>query len=152
MNWSNLLFSFEGRINRKAYLLGLLPVLVLFALLYLYASYLAGSQSTTINGIIMGIVALVALFFFTSLSIKRFNDIGRPAWFLGLLYSPLIIAAIFLLQQKFFPMQKHEAAVLIYTVLIVLAVTAFLWMLVEMLFRRPKEESATEADTTDQNG
>ena len=139
MNWNNLLLGSKGRINRKTWLIGLLPIFVLLALLVLYLKFLTGLLPGWANIAIPAAIALEALYFTARLSIKRMHDYSRSAHYLWLLFAPLIVAALFLLQQKFFPLQSHEGSVIIYTVLISLAFITFLWMLSELMFRRPDE-------------
>ena len=136
MNWTNLLLGSKGRINRKSWWVGLLPILVLLVLVVLYLKFLTGILPGWANIMIPAAIALEALYFTANLSVKRMHDYGRSAHFLWLLFAPLIVAALFLLQQKYFPLQTHEEAVLIYTVLISLAIITCLWMLVEMGFLR----------------
>ncbi len=136
MNWINLLLGSRGRINRKMFLLGLLPVLVLLALAGLYLKMLTGILPRWADILIPALIKLEALHFFSRVSIKRMHDYGRSAHYLWLLFSPLLVTALFLAQQKFFPLKSYEGAVVIYTILISLAVIAFFWMLVEMTFLR----------------
>lgn len=141
MNWINLLLSTKGRINRKAFMIGLLPILLLVVLLALYLRLLTGILPNWADLVIPILIALEALFFFLNLSAKRLHDIGHSTFFLLLLVSPLFVAAGFFLQQKYFPLQSYEGAVVIYTMLISLGLIAFFWMLIEMFFRRSEEQS-----------
>ena len=140
MNWINLLLGSKGRINRKRFLVGLLPILLLLALLVLFLKYLTGILPGWANIVIPLLIALEALYFLANLSIKRMHDYGRSAHYLWFLFSPLIIAGLFMIQQKFFHLQSYEWAVVIYTLLISLALIGFLWMLVEMVFLRSHEQ------------
>lgn len=135
MNWTNLLLSTEGRIDRTRFVIGLLPVLALIALVYVYGGYVKGSLPA-IDWLVMGAISLEALYFLTCLGAKRLRDIARPQWFLVILYSPLAVAAVFLVQQKFLPLKTHELSVTVYTAAIMLALIGFLWILAELLFRR----------------
>lgn len=136
MNWFTLLLSCEGQIKRRPYLIGLLPVLLLFVLAFLYARFVKGALPLWADLLVMAAIALEALYFLTCLSLKRLRDIGRPDWFVAVMLSPLLVAAFFLVQQKFFPLGNYEVAVPLYTTAIVLAVTGLLWVLVELMFRR----------------
>lgn len=139
MNWIELLLSGAGRINRKTYLIGLIPVAILFGLLYLFLGYVAALLPGWGRLVIGGLLAVEALYFFAALSVKRMHDYGRSALFLAALFSPLFVVAAFLVQQKYFPLKTHEPSVVIYTILIVLAMVLFFWMLSEMLFRSSDE-------------
>jgi uncharacterized membrane protein YhaH (DUF805 family) len=140
MNWINLLLGSKGRINRKTFFVGLVPILVLFGLLVLYIKLLTGILPSWADILIPALIALEALHFLSRLSLKRMHDYGRSAFYQWYLFSPLIIVGLVLIQQKFFHLQSYEGAVLIYTVLISLAVIAFFWMLIEMMFRRSDEQ------------
>ena len=140
MNWTNLLLGTKGRIARKTYIIGLLPVLVLFTLLVLYLRYLTAFLPGWANIVIPTLIAAEALYFTSTLSIKRMHDYGRSAGWLLVLFSPLFIIAGFLLQQKFYPLQSYEGAVVFYTSAISLTIICFLWMLTEMLFLRSHEQ------------
>lgn len=141
MNWINLLLSHKGRINRKSFMLGLLPVVLLFGLVFVYLKYLTGMLPLWADIAITAIIALEALHFLSRLAIKRLHDFGRSGHFQWILFSPLLVAAIFLVQQKFFHLQSYEWAVIIYTVMFSLAMIGFFWMLVEMIFRRSDEQA-----------
>ena len=130
----------KGRINRKTFLMGLVPILILFALLYIYLKYLTGLLPLWAEIALPTLIALEALYFSANLSTKRMHDYGRSGYFLWFLFAPLLFAALFLFQQKFVPLKSYEGAVVIYTILISLAMICFLWMLVEMLFLRSNEE------------
>ncbi len=140
MNWIHLLLGNKGRIARKSFLLGLLPILVLIGLLIFYLRFLTGILPTWANIVIPVLLAVEALYFTANLSLKRMHDYGRSAGWLLMLFSPLIVVAGFLLQQKYFPLQSYDGAVVLYTSLISLAFVGFLWMLTEMLFLRSHEK------------
>ncbi len=140
MNWINLLLGYKGRINRTSFLVGLLPVLVLLALLVWYLKYLSGVLPAWADILIPSLIALEALYFAANLSIKRMHDYGRSALWLGLLFSPLFVTIILFVQQKYIPLASYEGAVVVYTTLISLAMVCFLWMLIEMLFLRSHEQ------------
>ena len=140
MNWINLLLGTKGRINRKSFLLGLLPIALLFVLLVLYLKFLSGILPGWANSLIPALIALEALYFLANLSIKRMHDYGRSAHYLWLLFAPILFVAVFLIQQKFFPLPSYEGAVVIYTILVSLALITFFWMLIEMMFLRSHEQ------------
>jgi uncharacterized membrane protein YhaH (DUF805 family) len=141
MNWINILLGREGRINRKTFLIGLMPILLLFALSVFYLKFLTGILPLWADALIPLVISLEGLFFLANLSLKRMHDYGRSAPYLGFLFSPLIVATLFLVQQKFITLKAYEVAVIAYTILISLAVIAFLWMLIEMLFLRSDEQT-----------
>ncbi len=136
MNWTRLLLSARGRINRLTFLSGLLPVIFLLALVWFYLEKLTGLLPRWADILLPAAIALEALYFLACLAAKRMHDYGRPAHFLWLLFSPLIVTGLFLIQQKYFHLSSYEGAVVVYTVLFSLAMLAFLWMLVELIFLR----------------
>ncbi len=140
MNWIHLLLGTKGRIARKSFLLGLLPVLLLVGILTFYLRFLTGILPAWANIAVPALIAVEALYFLANLSIKRMHDYGRSAGWSLVLFSPLAVIAGFLLQQKYFPLQSYEVAVVVYTTLISMAFVGFLWMLTEMLFLRSHEK------------
>lgn len=139
MNWTTLLLSGRGRINRLTLLLGLLPVVLLLALVLVHQKYLTGLLPHWADIALSSVITLEALYFLACLAAKRMHDYDRPAHFLWLLFSPLILAVVMIVQQKYFPLPSYNWAARFYIVAICLVVLAFLWMMVEMLFRRGDE-------------
>ncbi len=140
MNWIHLLLGTKGRITRKSFLLGLLPILALTGFLIFYLRFLTGILPAWSNFLIPALLAAEVLYFTANLSLKRMHDYGRSAGWLLMLFSPLIVAAGFLFQQKYIPLQSYEGAVVLYTSLISMACVGFLWMLIEMAFLRSHEK------------
>ncbi len=140
MNWINLLLGTKGRINRKTFIIGLVPILLLFALVYVYLKFLTGLLPRWADIALPTLIALEALYFTANLATKRMHDYGRSAHYLWLLFAPLILTVGFLFQQKFIALKTYEGAVVIYTILASLALLTFFWMLIEMLFLRSHEQ------------
>jgi len=140
MNWNHLLLGTKGRINRKTFLIGLVPILVLFALLYIYLKTLTGLLPRWADIALPLLIALEAFYFSANLATKRMHDYGRSGRYLWLLFAPLLIMTLFLFQQKFVPLKSYEGAVVLYIILISLAMLSCLWMLIEMLFLRSHEQ------------
>jgi uncharacterized membrane protein YhaH (DUF805 family) len=141
MNWSDLLLNFSGRISRKAFLAGLVPILLLVGGLYVFLNYARAGLEMKWQLLLGGFIALEAIYFLAALAAKRMHDYGRPTMFLALLFSPLLVAAVFLTQQKYIPLQNNEMAVVAYTLLIVTAMTLSGWMTAELIFRRSDEKA-----------
>ncbi len=140
MNWIDLLLGTKGRINRKTFLIGLVPILVLLALLYIYLKMLTGFLPRWVDIALTLLIALEAFYFSANLATKRMHDYGRSGRYLWLLFAPLIFSALFLVQQKFIPLKTYEGVVVLYIILISLAMLSFLWMLTEMMFLRSNEQ------------
>ena len=94
MNWRQLFFGFNGRINRKPYWLGALTLILIGAAGVLGASFVTAlSKEGTLPlpaeigaGLLIAVVGLV-LFGLLTLSVKRLHDRGRSgnwmAFYLG---------------------------------------------------------------------
>ena len=150
MNWTTILLNSKGRIRRVAFWLGLLPVGALAGLIYLYARFVSGALPGWVNMLVMALVAVEALYFLAMLAAKRLRDVGRPQVFIAILYSPLLVAALFLLQQKFMPFLPPKPLVPFYTVAITMAITGFFWIMAEMMFRRSTDhDKDKDKDSSD---
>ncbi|MCF6200417.1 MAG: hypothetical protein L3J67_13735, partial [Hyphomicrobiaceae bacterium] len=68
MNWIDLLLGTKGRINRKTFLIGLVPILVLLALLYIYLKMLTGFLPRWVDIALTLLIALEAFYFSANLA------------------------------------------------------------------------------------
>ncbi len=81
MSWSQLLFSFEGRISRSTYWIKFtLPLYALYLLAFMLDS----------SGTLFAIVVIAGIFPSLAVAVKRCHDRDRSALFLLLLIIPLI--------------------------------------------------------------
>jgi uncharacterized membrane protein YhaH (DUF805 family) len=92
MNWSDLLFSFRGRVNRAKYWL----VAILFTAIF---SVVAGAifvYSQTVPAfIVIGILFLVAFYISMAISAKRLHDRDKSGWWLLVFYGiPAVLNGI----------------------------------------------------------
>ena len=112
MNWSAFLFSFKGRISRKAYWLTLLVGLVIgFALQFALPQPQmdpavtdpseAMSQAFGAIPLWFWLVELVLLYIGLAIYAKRWHDQDRSGWWSLLLLIPLIGPIIFLVMLGF---------------------------------------------------
>lgn len=79
---ARLLFSFEGRIGRLQFWMAYIVLGVLMALLGLAQALVElalAHKSGTLNAVALGVVWL-AIIPSIAISVKRFNDLGWPAW------------------------------------------------------------------------
>jgi uncharacterized membrane protein YhaH (DUF805 family) len=83
MDWTSLLFSFHGRINRAKYWLIILIYVIIGLMLGVIG--LALGQGVVMQ-ILGGIVELVALVSSLAVTTKRLHDRGRSAWWLLVFY------------------------------------------------------------------
>ena len=108
MDWKNLYLSFEGRINRQPFWLGLLAmVVVVWILEFILFSMFGGSAMMTIDannpdaaaaamtamsGMIVPLSILTLVFLWPSLAIytKRWHDRDKSGWWSLIMFVPII--------------------------------------------------------------
>ncbi|KAB2848740.1 MAG: DUF805 domain-containing protein [Hyphomicrobiaceae bacterium] len=105
MNFSHILFSFNGRINRGKFWLGvLLPsaALVIFAIvvslvlgpLVIEVPAVGGKPATTLinfkSAVPVGIAYLGLLWTSLAVGVKRFHDRGKSGWWVLIVLVPVI--------------------------------------------------------------
>jgi uncharacterized membrane protein YhaH (DUF805 family) len=92
MNWGNLLFSFQGRINRARFWLA---VLVFFVAGVLAQVIGYASRSDALAVLLISIVNLVAFVSGIFVAIKRLHDRDKSGWWLLLFYiAPGVLLGI----------------------------------------------------------
>jgi uncharacterized membrane protein YhaH (DUF805 family) len=97
MPLSQLLFSFQGRLNRKPYWLTILATVVIIILLIVFALMMFGEHDFWTGGLLL--VLLVILYIpliWISLAIgaKRLHDRDKSAWWLLLFYlAPAVLSS-----------------------------------------------------------
>ncbi len=119
MDWKNLYLSFEGRINRQPFWLGLLAmVVVVWILEFILFSMFGGSAMMTIDannpdaaaaamtamsGMIVPLSILTLVFLWPSLAIytKRWHDRDKSGWWSLIMFVPIIGGLWFLIECGF---------------------------------------------------
>ncbi len=97
MEWTEVLFSFDGRINRKTFWLqGFLPLLAI-SLVVGFVFGFVGVYSEGIALLIMIIGGLALSFMSIAISVKRWHDLGVSGWFTLFQFVPLVGTVVFLL-------------------------------------------------------
>jgi uncharacterized membrane protein YhaH (DUF805 family) len=92
MDWGNLLFSYEGRINRAKFWLAVL-VYVVISIVGTVAALV--SPSELLGSLINGLVSLVTFVSGIFVAIKRLHDRDKSGWWLVLFYvAPIVLAVI----------------------------------------------------------
>ena len=86
MTLTELMFSFEGRIGRKAYWLAF----AIFVAAQIVAGLLDLMVSGGGNAILTIIVSLVVLFASIAVSAKRWHDRDKSAWWILIAFVPVI--------------------------------------------------------------
>jgi uncharacterized membrane protein YhaH (DUF805 family) len=107
MNWSQLLFSFEGRIGRAPYWYFMLAIIVIFGILGAVAGVsLTSSMSANsaappsggAAGLLLPLVSLVILWPALAIAAKRWHDVDKSAWWILIGLVPFVgglIALVF---------------------------------------------------------
>jgi uncharacterized membrane protein YhaH (DUF805 family) len=89
MPLSQLLFSFQGRLNRKPYWMTVLATVVIIILLIVFALVMFGEQDFWAGGLLLAVLAILYIpLIWISLAIgaKRLHDRDKSAWWLLLFY------------------------------------------------------------------
>jgi uncharacterized membrane protein YhaH (DUF805 family) len=109
MSWTELLFSFQGRIGRAPYWYFVLAMTVLFGALFAYAgvSMFNAASLGDANAVSQGggaatmalpIASLLALWPSLAISAKRWHDVDKSAWWILIALVPVVgglIALVF---------------------------------------------------------
>jgi uncharacterized membrane protein YhaH (DUF805 family) len=122
MDWGNLFFKFDGRINRGKFWIAALVYAVLDLTLVIIG-YLLDENGAfqAINGM-LGIVILISAI---AVGIKRLHDRNKSGWYLLLFY---LLPGILLGAGLMFPERSNIVA----TVLALLAFAISIWAFVEL--------------------
>lgn len=105
MSVKKILFSFQGRIRRKHFFLGILYALIVsFITMGAFATTfdMATNQPTTAGFVILAVYLVVAMWMSLALYIKRFHDRGKSGWWLLIGLVPLIGALWLFIELGFF--------------------------------------------------
>lgn len=85
-----LFFTYEGRLNRKRYFLrGLVIGLVGAVLIYLMTVAAVSTENVLVAFADFVIYAIIAVSSFM-LSIRRLHDMGKPGWWVLILFVPVV--------------------------------------------------------------
>src|SRR5690349_5327501 len=107
-----LLFGFEGRVNRARFWLVALGIFVVEAIAFAAmggAALLSADRERAIAaigpiaGIVMAIVLLVAAWISLAVAVKRYHDRDKSAWWLLVLFVPVIGHLWYLIECGFLP-------------------------------------------------
>jgi uncharacterized membrane protein YhaH (DUF805 family) len=92
MDWGNLLFTFEGRVNRAKWWLSILVFFVAQLIVGIISLLTNGGVIASILYIVVNIAVFIASIF---VNIKRLHDRNKTGWFLLIFYLvPGILLAI----------------------------------------------------------
>jgi uncharacterized membrane protein YhaH (DUF805 family) len=125
MNWGQLFFKFDGRVNRARFWIAAL-VLAAINVVLAIVGYLT-DQSVVFQAV-NGMLNIVILIASIAVGIKRLHDRNKSGWYLLLFYFiPGVLAAAGVLVGEFV-----EDSTIIATVLTFLAVALTVWAFVEL--------------------
>jgi uncharacterized membrane protein YhaH (DUF805 family) len=97
MPLSQLLFSFQGRLNRKPYWMTILATAVIVILLIVFALVMFGEHDFWAGGALLAVLVILYIpLIWISLAIgaKRLHDRDKSAWWLLLFYlAPSVLSA-----------------------------------------------------------
>jgi len=86
IDWGSLLFSFEGRINRGKFWLGVVIIWVVIGALAA-VTYAVDSSSFLV---VYYIVAIAAIWPSLAIYVKRWHDRGKSGWWVLIVFVPII--------------------------------------------------------------
>ena len=91
MNYAQLLFSFQGRINRSIFWLKFsVPMMLGYLIAWLLDVNLGTSFQPGNVGVIYLLYGLAAIYPSIAVNVKRAHDRGRSGWFILLFLVPLL--------------------------------------------------------------
>jgi len=99
IDWGDLLFKFDGRINRGKYWLGVVIIGVVVWIL----TFIAALANSTFLWIVVSIVMLVAIWPSFAIQIKRWHDRDKSGWWVLINLVPLIGGIWALVENGFLP-------------------------------------------------
>jgi uncharacterized membrane protein YhaH (DUF805 family) len=99
IDWKELLFSFDGRINRGKFWLG---IAVLYAIPWV-AFMLAAMANSSLLWWLASVVVLILIWPGLAISIKRWHDRGKSGWWILISFIPLIGPLWALIETGFLP-------------------------------------------------
>lgn len=125
MAWGNLLFKFDGRLNRAKYWLAVLVYVAVYLVLALLN--LITGDSVAVQGV-GGMVELVVLISSIAVGIKRLHDRDKSGWYLILFY---VVPGILVVVGVVVSLTSEDTA-LIGSVLWLIAAAIGVWSIVEL--------------------
>jgi uncharacterized membrane protein YhaH (DUF805 family) len=106
MSISGLFFSFEGRISRLAFWLGILVISIIFVLSNSSFVILWGRRQLP-DGVRYAVLAAILFWPFAALLVKRFHDLDKSGWRALLILIPLV-QLWFIIEVCFVGSEEHH--------------------------------------------
>ena len=97
IDWGDLLFKFDGRINRGKYWLGILTIYVVVWAV----AIIAALTNSTFLWVVAGIIILIAIWPSLALQVKRWHDRDKSGWWILIQLIPLVGAIWALVENGF---------------------------------------------------
>jgi uncharacterized membrane protein YhaH (DUF805 family) len=97
MDFGYLYTSFEGRINRKRYWMGLIVLIIIMMVVMFGAIYLVGGSIGAADfqtRLITFVLQLLFLYPSTALMVKRLHDRNRPSYWAAILIVPMVLKSL----------------------------------------------------------
>jgi uncharacterized membrane protein YhaH (DUF805 family) len=97
MDFGYLYTSFEGRINRKPYWIGLIVLIIVMMVIIFGASFLLiGSivEPTFQTRLVTFVLQLLFLYPSTALMVKRLHDRNRPSYWAAFILVPMVLKSL----------------------------------------------------------
>lgn len=97
MDFGYLYTSFEGRINRKPYWIGLIVLVIIMMVIVFGASFLLiGSivEPTFQTRLVTFVLQLLFLYPSTALMVKRLHDRNRPSYWAAFILVPMVLKSL----------------------------------------------------------
>jgi uncharacterized membrane protein YhaH (DUF805 family) len=97
MDFGYLYTSFEGRINRKPYWMGLIVLIIIMMVIIFGASFLLiGSivEPTFQTRLVTFVLQLLFLYPSTALMVKRLHDRNRPSYWAAFILVPMVLKSL----------------------------------------------------------
>jgi uncharacterized membrane protein YhaH (DUF805 family) len=97
MDFGYLYTSFEGRINRKPYWIGLIVLIIIMMVIIFGASFLLiGSivEPTFQTRLVTFVLQILFLYPSTALMVKRLHDRNRPSYWAAFILVPMVLKSL----------------------------------------------------------
>ena len=125
MNWGDLFFKFNGRVNRARFWIA---ALIFTAINVVLAILGYVTDQSVVFQALNGMLSIVLLISSIAVSVKRLHDRNKSGWYLLLFYFvPGVLAAASVLIGEFV-----EDSNIIATVLALLAFAIIVWVVIEL--------------------
>ena len=108
----NLLFGFQGRVNRARFWLVALGIVVVEAVLFSALGgaalmqrdpHLALAALGPVSSLVMGLVVLAATWISIAVAVKRYHDRNKSGWWILIVFLPVIGGLWYLIECGFLP-------------------------------------------------